>query len=115
MSNYYTNAESRTNSTVKLVGIFLLSPLFVGVTNFVDETKNYKQAQNTYQLDQVSKTYGQYTDLATGNILEKVDNHVDVFEEKLASFYEKLTYSQEELGAEFSKVLFDNLWDLYEV
>lgn len=39
---------------------------------------------------------------------------IDIFDEKLASFYEELTYSQEELGAEFSKVLFDNLWDLYE-
>ena len=32
---------------------------------------------------------------------------IDIFDEKLASFYEELTYSQEELGAEFSKVLFD--------
>ena len=39
---------------------------------------------------------------------------IDIFDEKLASFYEELAYSQEELGAEFSKVLFDNLWDLYE-
>jgi len=35
-------------------------------------------------------------------------------DEELERFYEELTYSQEELGAEFSKVLFDNLWDLYE-
>ena len=34
--------------------------------------------------------------------------------EKLSEFYEELTQAQEELGAEFSKVLFDNLWDLYD-
>ncbi len=35
-------------------------------------------------------------------------------DEELERFYEELTYNQEVLGAEFSKVLFDNLWDLYE-
>ena len=39
---------------------------------------------------------------------------IDIFDEKLASFYEELTYRNDVLGAEFSKVLFDNLWDLYE-
>ena len=35
-------------------------------------------------------------------------------DEKLSEFYDELICSQEGLGAEFSKVLFDNLWDLYE-
>lgn len=36
------------------------------------------------------------------------------FGEKLVSFYEELINIQEELGEEFSQVLFDNIWDLYE-
>lgn len=32
----------------------------------------------------------------------------------LENFFEKLCASQQELGAEFEKVLYDNLWDLYE-
>ena len=31
----------------------------------------------------------------------------------LVSFYSQLRASQEELGSEFEKVLFDNVWDLY--
>ena len=31
----------------------------------------------------------------------------------LADFYSQLRASQEELGSEFERVLFDNAWDLY--
>ena len=34
--------------------------------------------------------------------------------EKLPEFYDELVCNQEELGADFSKLLFDNLWDLYD-
>lgn len=32
----------------------------------------------------------------------------------ITDFYEKLSAQQEPLGQDFEKVLFDNLWDLYE-
>lgn len=32
----------------------------------------------------------------------------------VTSFYAKLLSSQEPLGVEFEKVLYDNLWELYE-
>lgn len=31
----------------------------------------------------------------------------------LVSFYSKLLSQQEDLGSDFEKILFDNLWDLY--
>ena len=38
----------------------------------------------------------------------------DQFEVHVAKFYTKLLASQESLGAEFEKVLHENLWNLYE-
>ena len=45
---------------------------------------------------------GQY-DIGTGK-----------FEQAVGNFYAQLLLSQEPLGAEFEKVLYDNLWNLYE-
>lgn len=36
------------------------------------------------------------------------------FEKSVGDFYARLLNSQEPLGAEYEKVLYDNLWDLYE-
>lgn len=36
------------------------------------------------------------------------------FEFAVSGFYSRLLEGQEPLGAEFEKVLYDNLWDLYE-
>lgn len=36
------------------------------------------------------------------------------FEDEIAAFFTRLSSEQEPLGAEFEKVLFDNLWDLYQ-
>lgn len=38
----------------------------------------------------------------------------DSFKLSVSNFYSRLLVSQEPLGAEFEKVLYDNLWDLYE-
>ena len=46
-----------------------------------------------------------------GSIL---DQGVDPLVECISSFYADLAASQEPLGAEFSRVLHENLWDLYE-
>jgi hypothetical protein len=35
-------------------------------------------------------------------------------QESTSEFYENLLSQQKPLGEEFSKVLFNNLWDLYE-
>jgi hypothetical protein len=37
-----------------------------------------------------------------------------MFNEQQNRFYTYLVANQEELGAEFEKVLYENLWDLYE-
>lgn len=42
------------------------------------------------------------------------DQGPDLFVGNISNFYAKLVASQEPLGAEFSRVLHENLWDLYE-
>ena len=42
-----------------------------------------------------------------------MENQSDIFDDELQAFFDSLNNGQEELGVEFSKVLFDNLWDLY--
>ena len=42
-----------------------------------------------------------------------MENQSDIFDEELQAFFDSLNNGQEELDVEFSKVLFDNLWDLY--
>ena len=55
---------------------------------------------------------GNFSDeFLTGLVME---NQSDIFDEELQAFFDSLNNGQEELGVEFSKVLFDNLWDLYE-
>ena len=43
-----------------------------------------------------------------------MENQSDIFDDELQAFFDGLNNGQEELGVEFLKVLFDNLWDLYE-
>jgi hypothetical protein len=38
----------------------------------------------------------------------------DNFEKYITTFYTALLLKQQPLGKEFEKVLYDNLWDLYE-
>ena len=47
-------------------------------------------------------------------LLDKIKKSPDLFVESISNFYAKLVTSQEPLGAEFSRVLHENLWDLYE-
>ena len=56
--------------------------------------------------------------ILVSSLQEAVDlglkNHeTDQLAESISIFYEKLVASQESLGAEFSSILHENLWDLY--
>ena len=65
------------------------------------------------------KTYmsgggGATFDSFRGRITGQYDLSPIQFERAVGNFYARLLSSQESLGLEFQKVLFDNLWDLYE-
>ena len=56
------------------------------------------------------RTFSSYSNPITGEYNIAPEN----FEQAVGKFYAKLLGGQEPLGAEFEKVLYDNLWDLYE-
>lgn len=55
-------------------------------------------------------TFSSYSNPITG----EYNIAPDGFEQTVGKFYARLLDGQEPLGAEFEKVLYDNLWDLYE-
>jgi hypothetical protein len=59
-------------------------------------------------IQQNSSTFGQYTNLFTGEYEHSRFN----FEDSVASFYAQLLSKQQSLGKEFEQVLHDNLWGL---
>jgi hypothetical protein len=62
-----------------------------------------------YAIPRITGTHGEY-----GNLFAFVDFASSfAVESSIVSFYSKLLTKQERLGAEFEKILFDNLWDLY--
>lgn len=65
---------------------------------------------NHYTTQGSSTTFGQYGSVLTGQLASTPET----FESSVANFYSTLLSAQEPLGAEFERVLHDNLWDLYE-
>lgn len=62
-----------------------------------------------YQLKN-PPTYTHIVGGFTGEPLRSFDD----FEQIIQNFYSRLLASQEELGTDFEKALYNNLWDLYE-
>lgn len=54
-----------------------------------------------------AKTYRLLIDPTSPEIVE------NVFERAVIAFYEKFHNHQEELGPQFEKILYENMWDLY--
>jgi hypothetical protein len=62
-------------------------------------------------VPQLNGTFSQLQNAFTGAYTSRTD--VDI-EGTIAEFYATLVGQQEPLGAEFDKILYDNLWDLYD-
>ena len=65
---------------------------------------------NVYSSPVLPCATDQYKNLTMGNYYQGSDP----FEVAVSNFYTTLLSSQESLGAEFEKVLYGNLWELYE-
>lgn len=112
MNDIQYNQGSGTFSQVLLIGLGIVigshgiqdAPL----TN-VTVQHNKPLFQKPYSLDGNVPTYNSYTGI-TGEYVSIPNG----FEQAVGSFYARLLISQEPLGAEFEKVLYENLWDLYE-
>jgi hypothetical protein len=64
-----------------------------------------------YDVPQLNGTFSQLQNPFTGEYTKQSDFD---FAGSLTTFYATLLGQQEPLGAEFEKVLYDNLWELYD-
>ncbi|OGP86095.1 MAG: hypothetical protein A2V87_11220 [Deltaproteobacteria bacterium RBG_16_58_17] len=111
MYNYFINQESGTVSSVTFRGIL--------AAQFLADQMNVKQEDDQYRPPYIRDVYHWFATPATFDhfrtiVMGEYQQESDQFEVHVAKFYTKLLASQESLGAEFEKVLHENLWNLYE-
>jgi len=114
MNNIQYNQSSGTFSQVLLLGlgIVISSHGIQGEGAPLANTAarhNKPLFQKPYSLDGNVSTYNRFAGI-TGEYVSIPQE----FEHTVGSFYARLLANQEPLGAEFEKVLYENLWDLYE-
>jgi hypothetical protein len=112
MTSYQVNHVSRSFSPAMITNLLALSPLLVAGQT-IDELHIDRAAtllDCSYNTGTASSSFDQYRVLL-GSSLEQ---NQDKFVESVSGFYEVLLAKQEPLGEEFSRILHENLWDLYE-
>lgn len=110
MNNYQINQTSNTTGTMVMAGILashlLASHATTPPTDNFGETIQRAPYRTSFALpsfDQIRNFFG-----------SDLDERQDSFVENISNFYGKLVTRQEPLGVEFSRILHENLWDLYE-
>ena len=109
MNNYKINQTSNTTGTMVMAGI--LATLLASqatprpTENYGEAIQNapYRTSLTLPSFDQIRNFFG-----------SDLDERQDSFVENISNFYGKLVARQEPLGIEFSRILHENLWDLYE-
>ena len=104
MNNICYDQASSTFSQVLTAGF---NPIMTGN---VTEQRSKQLLQNVYSFGGSQPTFNSYSNSITG----AYDFAPSGFEKEVGNFYSRLLARQEPLGAAFEKVLYDNLWDLYE-
>lgn len=110
------NYNSKTSSTNSILLNMILSLLLVNSTidsNHVEKTNSYNQSKHnilssSYSSKSIDETYS-----ISSNTYKKIDYNENEILNNLNVFLASLLSEQESLGEEFSKVLFDNIFDLY--
>ena len=98
-----------SGSIVILAGI-LATQCMAQIHPSQHENIDFSVRDNYYRQKSNLSTFDQYKNPLTG----KYDQSNVYFETAISNFYAELLASQKPLGEEFTKILYDNLWDLYE-
>ena len=106
MNNYNINQIQRTIGSVTIAGIIAAAQFLSNIPIKLDIESHPRQLdqRNVYYSPALSSVY------TKNNYYQGTDQ----FEIAVTNFYKTLLISQEPLGAEFEKVLYSNLWELYE-
>ena len=110
MNSYYIKQASRTIGSVVIAGLIASQAVSSAGDDQQTESKKTALKPEVYYSGVTPKSYTTYGNFITGEYYQIRYN----FEESVSNFYAKLLSNQEPLGADFEKVLYDNLWDLYE-
>jgi len=111
MDNYSTKQTSRTVGSITIAGIFATQCLAAhGLNQHQDSIENISHKRD-YQTLSTLSTFDNYKNPLTGEYSQFGRTQ---FEMVVSDFYTKLLTAQKPLGVEFEKILYENLWDLYE-
>ena len=110
MNNYLIQQTSGTASSVVIAGILASQLLAGGVNAEPNGAKDLILVQVPYQTHAHQPSFDQVSNLFSGEF----DDGTLQFAEGISQFYAGLVATQEPLGAEFERVLNENLWALYE-
>lgn len=110
MTSYSTMQASRSIGSVAIAGFIAYQALAASGDDQLLQFKKMVIKPEPYHSAAAPKSYATYGNFITGEYYQNRYN----FEESVGKFYAKLLSNQEPLGADFEKVLYDNLWDLYE-
>jgi hypothetical protein len=110
MNEIRYNLASSTMSQVVVAGLFSVMALSASPEKVSLLSGTHPFSPTTYSSDGSTPTFDSFR----GGITGQYDHSPIQFEQVVGNFYARLLSSQEPLGAEFEKVLYDNLWDLYE-
>ncbi|MGZ8195643.1 MAG: hypothetical protein ACXWTH_08475 [Methylosarcina sp.] len=114
MNKYHTEQTSRTLGTVMIAGMLAGTFLPSDCNNIEPSSSTpYFPASNNYAFAShgTSPTHELNKNILTGHYPSSEET---IFEAVVTRFYEELSSNQEALGQEFERVLFENLWDLYQ-
>lgn len=110
MNEIRSNLSSSTMGYVVMAGLLSVAMLNALPDDSVLGSKNHALSNNPYSANDRGATFDSFRSKVTG----RYDLSPPPFEQTVVNFYANLLAAQEPLGAEFGKVLYDNLWDLYE-
>ena len=110
MNEIRYNLASSTMSNVVMAGLFSMAALNTSPEKMALMSPIHSFSGNTYSSGGRGATFDSFR----GGITGQYDLNPLHFEQVVGNFYARLLSSQEPLGVEFEKVLFDNLWNLYE-
>ncbi|MFN7097015.1 MAG: hypothetical protein ACK4PR_05615 [Gammaproteobacteria bacterium] len=107
MNKLQTSSTSSSITRLIMISSLLTPPALVPSSNL--KNHNYIlpniKTQN-YQREATTSTYQSYVYVE--------DSSANTFEKTMTEFYTFLTENQKPLGDKFEKILYENLWDLYQ-
>ncbi|MGB4812912.1 MAG: hypothetical protein WBP13_10610 [Methylophilaceae bacterium] len=109
MNEFYFSQTSSTFSYV-LLAAGLIANQHPTFTNRHEITYQKGLLQAPYSSNGNESTYNSMRGVISGSY----DSNVKNYEQSVSVFYEKLLAHQESLGSDFEKILYENIWNLYE-